>query len=137
MPRSAFVDPRRAVRALALLRIALAGLLAAHGWARLFADGVVPFGAWLESIGFPFGFGIACAVTAFEILGTPLLALRRFVFPLCCVYIAIYLAGLVLVHWPAGWFVVGLGRNGMEYSVLLIVCLAAVAWQDAPRTRPR
>ena len=26
----------------------------------------------------------------------------------------------------AGWFVVGLGRNGMEYSVLIIACLVAV-----------
>ncbi|MBB5207770.1 DoxX family protein [Chiayiivirga flava] len=137
MFRSAPVDASRAALALAVLRVALAGLLAAHGWARLIAGGVVPFGAWLDSIGFPFGIGIASAVTAIEILGTPLLALRRFVFPLCCVYVAIYLAGLVLVHWPAGWFVVGLGRNGMEYSVLLIVCLAAVAWQDAPRGRAR
>ena len=98
---------------------------------------MTPFGAWLDSLGFPFGLGIAWGVTLIEIVGTPLLALRRFVFPLCCVYVAIYLAGLVLVHWPAGWFVVGLGRNGMEYSVLLIVCLVVVAWQDAPRTRPR
>lgn len=137
MPRPSSVDPNRAASALLLVRIALAGLLAAHGWARLLAGGVAPFGAWLDAIGFPFGIGIACAVTAIEIVGTPLLALRRFVFPLCCVYVAIYLAGLVLVHWPAGWFVVGLGRNGMEYSVLLIVCLIAVAWQDAPRGRAR
>jgi len=34
--------------------------------------------------------------------------------------------GIALVHAPAGWFVVGLGRNGMEYSILLIICLAAV-----------
>lgn len=137
MVRPAYIDPTRAPRALALLRLALAGLLAAHGWARLLAGGVEPFGAWLDSLGIPFGLGIAWGVTLIEIVGTPLLALRRFVFPVCCVYIAIYLTGLVLVHWPAGWFVVGLGRNGMEYSVLLIVCLIAVAWQDAPRTRPR
>jgi uncharacterized membrane protein YphA (DoxX/SURF4 family) len=35
-------------------------------------------------------------------------------------------AGIALVHWPAGWFVVGAGRNGMEYSILLILCLAAL-----------
>lgn len=127
--------PVRAAHAFMLLRLALAGLLAAHGWARMLAGAVTPFGAWLDSLGFPLGLGIAWAVTLTEILGTPLLALRRFVFPLCCVYMAIYVTGLVLVHWPAGWFVVGLGRNGMEYSVLLLVCLAAVAWQDAPRRR--
>jgi len=29
---------------------------------------------------------------------------------------------------PNGWFAVRLGRNGMEYSVLLIVCLLALAF---------
>lgn len=135
MPTPPVSNDRRAAQGYTLLRLALAGLLAAHGWARLFADGITPFGGWLDSLGFPFGLGIAWGVTLVEIVGTPLLALRKFVFPLCCVYMAIYATGLVLVHWPAGWFVVGLGRNGMEYSVLLLVCLAAVAWQDAPRRR--
>ena len=35
----------------------------------------------------------------------------------------------------AGWFVVGLGRNGAEYSVLIIACLLANAW--AHRRHPR
>lgn len=51
---------------------------------------------------------------------------------LALVFAAIYLCGLVLVHWPAGWFVVGLGRNGMEYSVPLIACLLGIA-QARPR----
>lgn len=42
--------------------------------------------------------------------------------------------GIVLVHAPEGWFVVGLGRNGMEYSVLLIVCLLSLAYQDMSKT---
>ena len=37
--------------------------------------------------------------------------------------------GLFMVHAPFGWFVVGAGRNGMEYSALLIVCLLLVGWQ--------
>lgn len=41
--------------------------------------------------------------------------------------------GIVLVHAPHGWFVVGAGRNGMEYSVLLIVCLLLLALQAWPR----
>lgn len=35
---------------------------------------------------------------------------------------AIDLVGIWLVHLPTGWFVLGLGRNGAEYSVLLITC---------------
>ena len=119
---------RRAMQALFVLRLVLAGLIAAHGWARWLSGGVAPFGEWLDSLGFPLGFWLAAGITAFEILGTPLLALGRWVSALCLVYCGIYAVGIALVHWPAGWFVVGLGRNGMEYSVLLIVALAAQAW---------
>lgn len=38
----------------------------------------------------------------------------------------ILLGGIVLVHGHEGWFVVGGGRNGVEYSVLLLVCLVAL-----------
>ena len=43
-------------------------------------------------------------------------------------HIGIIGLGMFLVHYPAGWFVVGAGRNGMEYSVLLLAGLIAVAW---------
>jgi len=122
------VDVRRATAALLALRVLLAGLIAAHGWARWIFGGVVPFGTWLDGLGFPFGLGIAIGVTAIEIVGTPLFALGRAVFLLSLLYSAIYGMGIVLVHAPAGWFVVGLGRNGMEYSVLLIACLLAVGF---------
>ena len=124
---------RRATQALFVLRLLLAGLIAAHGWARWLSGGVAPFGEWLDSLGFPLGFWLAAGITAFEILGTPLLALGRWVSALCLVYCGIYAVGIALVHWPAGWFVVGLGRNGMEYSVLLIAGLAAQAWVWWPK----
>jgi putative oxidoreductase len=108
----------RSANAWLALRLLLAGMIAAHGWARLVAGGVVPFGGWLEAQGFPFGFAIAGSITAFEIGGTLVFAAGRCVFPLSLVYSAIYLVGIVMVHMPAGWFVVGLGRNGAEYSVL-------------------
>lgn len=44
-------------------------------------------------------------------------------------YVFLYVMGIVLVHASAGWFVVGVGRNGSEYSVLLIVCLLCVGLQ--------
>ena len=41
-------------------------------------------------------------------------------------------AGIALVHAREGWFVVGLGRNGVEFSVLLIGCLVALALAQEP-----
>jgi putative oxidoreductase len=118
--------------ALTLLRVVVAVLIAAHGWARLLADAVTPFGHMLDGRGIPFGMAVAWGITVLEIAGSPLLALRRAVFPLTALYMAIYATGIVMVHAKHGWFVVGLGRNGVEFSVLLITALMCVAMQDLP-----
>jgi putative oxidoreductase len=121
-----------------LLRAVLAGIIAAHGWARLFAGGVRPFGTFLDAQGFPGGFYWAAVVTGIEIVGSLLLLSGRFTAPLCLLFSGIYALGIVLVHAQAGWFVVGLGRNGMEFSVLLIVCLLALGLQHlGPREAGR
>ena len=112
-----------------LLRLVLAVIIAAHGWARLTHGAVAPFGNWLDGLGFPLGMAIAWGITLLEITGSVLLAIGRFVAPLTLVYAFIYTMGIVLVHAKAGWFVVGLGRNGMEFSVLLIACLLCVGLQ--------
>lgn len=126
-------DAKAASRALALIRCALAGLLFVHGVARVAADAVAPFGAFLDARGFPFGLGIAWFVTLFELIAAPIFALGRWVMPIALVFAVIYACGIWLVHAPAGWFVVGLGRNGVEYSVLILVCLLANAWAHRPR----
>ena len=99
-----------------------------HGAARVFAGGVDPFGVWLSSIGFPLGRPLAWLITIVEIVGTPLLAAGILVRPLSLYFAAQLAIGILLVHRPEGWFVVGLGRNGMEYSVLLIAVFLALAW---------
>lgn len=113
---------------LRLIRIVLALLLFVHGAARLYSGGVGPFGEFLDAQGIPFGNGVAWFVTVFELSATWLLAFGRMVTAVSLVFAVIYACGAWLVHWPAGWFVVGLGRNGMEYSLLIITCLLALAW---------
>ena len=125
----------RAQRVLLMQRILLSALIAAHGWARWFSGAVEPFGVWLTGLGFPLGFVIAYGITAFEILATPILAMGRYVFPLSLLFAAIYIVGIILVHAPEGWFVVGLGRNGMEYSVLLVMCLLGLAYSHKPTVK--
>jgi putative oxidoreductase len=108
------------------LRVVVAALIAAHGWTRFVHGGVVPFGDWLSSQHVPLGFAVAAAITAIEILGTPLYAAGRVVPALSVAYASIYAVGIAMVHAREGWFVVGAGRNGAEYSVLLIACLLCV-----------
>jgi putative oxidoreductase len=118
-----------------LVRIAICLNIFLHGVARVSNGGVVPFGGFLESQGFPFGVAIATGITAYEILAPLIIASGRWIAPLCLISAIEYAVGIALVHWQHGWFVVGAGRNGMEYSVLLIACLLALAWQDWSRRR--
>ena len=121
------------VRPMVLVRVAVAAVFFIHGAYRLLTGGYLPFGDWLSAIGFPVGVAWAVAVTAIEVLGAPLLAAGRFVTPLAGYFILQTALGIWLVHRTNGWFVVGGGRNGMEYSVLLIVLLAAVLLESRKR----
>lgn len=125
-------SPQRAERALDVLRVTVALLILIHGLFRLVAGGVAPFGVWLESQGFPMGFGWALAVTLFELTGPILMLIRRWTSFAALGHAAILMLGMLLVHRPFGWFVVGAGRNGMEYSVILIVSLLSIAWAYWP-----
>jgi putative oxidoreductase len=117
----------RARLALVWLRVLVAGELFVHGAARLVA-GPGAFGDYLAGRGFPLGGAIAWTITLVELVGGLALAAGFLVRPLSAWFAGVLAMGIVLVHAPAGWFVVGAGRNGMEFSVLLIGCLAAIAW---------
>lgn len=127
------VPPARAATALEALRITVALLILIHGVYRLTMGLVAPFGTWLDSIGFPYGHGWATAVTLYELAGPALMLARRWTSFAAIGHAGILTLGAVLVHMPAGWFVVGAGRNGVEYSVLLIAALLAIAWAWWPR----
>ncbi|NWG52530.1 MAG: DoxX family protein [Hydrogenophilaceae bacterium] len=129
-------DEHRAARGLELVRIATAILILIHGAFRALNEGYVPgFGEWLETQGFPHGLYWAWAVTIYELIAPLFILARRFVSLACLGHILILSLGAYLVHFPSGWFVVGAGRNGMEYSVLLIVALLATAFAYAPARR--
>jgi putative oxidoreductase len=125
------------MQGIVIVRVAAAAMMIIHGSYRILAGGVAPFGEFLGSQGLPAGvaLGVAWLLTVVEIVGGVLLLAGRFLRPLCIWFSLELLAGIALVHFREGWFVVGGGRNGFEYSVLLIVCFAAVAI-DAARARP-
>ncbi|HWA17241.1 MAG TPA: DoxX family protein [Gemmatimonadales bacterium] len=120
----------RAARALIALRVGVATLLFIHGAYRIYDNGPPGFGDWLASQGLPFGLVIAWGVTIMEVVGTLVMASGRFVPYLALYFTTVLTAGIVLVHGKEGWFVVGGGRNGMEYSVLLILALLVTAYAD-------
>jgi putative oxidoreductase len=112
--------------ALTLVRIAAAGNMIIHGITRLSRGTVSDFDGWLTSLGFP-PF-TAWGITFFEILGgLALIWGKKWVPAICIIFSVQLLVGIALIHFAEGWFVVGAGRNGMEYSVLLLLCLASTA----------
>ncbi|HTO74134.1 MAG TPA: DoxX family protein [Gemmatimonadales bacterium] len=122
-------------QALRALRIAVCVLIFVHGSFRLVTGGVIPFGEFLTESHIPLGPVVAGGITAIEMIGTIVLALGYFVRPLAIYYAAELTMGIILVHVKEGWFVVGGGRNGMEYSVLLICVFLAVASSPPERRK--
>jgi putative oxidoreductase len=126
-------SPDRTMAALTVIRITVALLILIHGVYRAAAGIVPPFGGFLEAQGFPMGIAFAWAVTVIEWIGPLLLLVRRYVTLAALGHVFILTLGMFMVHLPFGWFVVGGGRNGVEYSVLLIVCLLGLAWVHRPK----
>ena len=113
--------------ALTFLRVVVAVLMIVHGLARIYLGIVDDFGTFLTANNFPLGFYLAWAITLFEIIGGISLAVGYYVAPLAIIFAVHMFAGILLVHLKEGWFVVGAGRNGVEYSVLLIAAFITIA----------
>lgn len=113
-----------------LLRLAVASVFVIHGVTRVMNGTVGGFGGFIESWGFPAGAVVAWAITVIEVLGGVSLAVGYGVRTLAAWFILQISTGIVMVHAANGWFVVGAGRNGVEYSVLIIASLLAVGLTD-------
>lgn len=107
----------------ALLRIVMGLIFVTHGAARLFYSSVSDFGIYLDSRGFLIGAFLAWIITIGEMVFGSMLAIGYKV-KYCVVFHAlIVITGIFLIHLPNGWFVVGHGTNGIEYSVLILAVL--------------
>lgn len=113
--------------ALLLLRIVIGGIMISHGCMRTYLNTVGGFGEFLSAKGIPFGAIVAWGLTIFEILGGTTLISGKFVKPIALIFAVHLSVGIFFVHLSNGWFVVGAGRNGIEYSVLLVTSFLAVA----------
>ena len=120
------------MKGLILLRIAVAVILLTHSVFGIFNNGINDFGnLYLNQIGFaPFGVFLAWSIKLSHIAAALLLLLNKYVKPAGFVTIFILVMGIILVHFQEGWFVVGGGRNGVEYNFLLICVLLAIMYPN-------
>lgn len=111
-----------------LLRFAVAVIFAVHSVFTILDGSVNDFGKlYLNTVGFaPFGVPIAWAVKLTHLFSVPLLIINKFLKPVCIANMLILVVGIFMVHLKEGWFVVGGGRNGVEFNFLLIFALLTI-----------
>jgi len=116
-----------------LLRLGVSVILLSHSLHGIFTgNDVNDFGNFfLNKIGFyPFGVFIAWGVVISQIITSLLLIANKGVKISCIINIIILIFGIKTVHFSEGWYVVGAGRNGMEFSFILIVVLITLIISD-------
>lgn len=115
-----------------LLRIAVAIILLTHSVFGMFNNGINDFGnLFLNQIGFaPYGVFLAWSIKLSHVAAAILLLANKYVKLAGFVTIFVFIMGIILVHFKEGWFVVGGGRNGVEYNFLLIIVLLAIMYPN-------
>ncbi len=111
-----------------ILRWAVAIILIMHSVPGMFNNGVNDFGnLYLNQIGFnPIGVPLAWAIKLSHLVAAICLILEKYIRWAAIITIVILISGIVMIHFNEGWFVVGGGRNGMEFNFLLIAALLAI-----------
>jgi len=117
----------------AILRVSIAIILLSHSVFGMFDGGINDFGNfYLNKVGFaPYGVAIAWIIKLSHIVCAVLFIMKRYIRLACFATIFVLIMGIIMVHFKEGWFVVGGGRNGMEYNFVLICVLTAIMFLNA------
>jgi putative oxidoreductase len=120
-----------------LLRFAVSVILLVHSISGMFNNGINDFGnLYLNEIGFaPFGVLLAWVIKLSHVAAAACLMFEKYIKPACIITILILISGIILIHFKEGWFVVGGGRNGMEFNFLLIFVLLTIMFPKGFRKR--
>jgi putative oxidoreductase len=115
-----------------LLRLAVAIILLMHSVPGMFNNGVNDFGnLYLDQIGFaPFGIFLAWGIKLSHLVAALSLLFEKYVKLTSFVTILVLITGIILIHFQEGWYVVGGGRNGVEFNFLLIFALLAIMFPN-------
>tara|TARA_R110001592_G_scaffold22214_5_gene88668 strand:- start:6220 stop:6618 length:399 start_codon:yes stop_codon:yes gene_type:complete len=120
-----------------LLRFAVAIILLTHSIPGMFNNGINDFGnLYLNQIGFaPLGLAIAWAIKLSHLVAAFCLMFDKYVKWASLVTIFVLIGGIILVHFKEGWYVVGDGRNGVEFNFLLIFALFTIVFPNGLKKR--
>ena len=112
-----------------VLRITLAAVFFMHGIPSILTGAVNNFGnIYLNEAGFgPIGLPLAWMIKLSHVACAVLLILNRYIRVAALITIPILVAGIIMIHAAEGWYVVGAGRNGVEFNVVLISVLVYLA----------
>jgi putative oxidoreductase len=115
-----------------LLRLAVITILLMHSVTGMFNNGINDFGnLFLNQIGFaPFGVFLAWVIKLSHLAAAVCLLFEKYVKWASLITIIILITGIVLIHFEEGWFVVGGGRNGVEFNFLLIFVLLTIMFPN-------
>ena len=115
-----------------LLRFAVAIILLVHSVFGMFDGGVNAFGnLYLNQIGFaPIGLYLAWAIKLSHLGAAICLLLNKYIKLASIITIFVLIMGIILIHFKEGWFVVGGGRNGLEFNLLLIFVLLTLIFPN-------
>lgn len=110
----------------------MAIILLTHSISGMFNNGINDFGnLYLNQIGFaPIGVYLAWAIKLSHVACAACLLFDKYIKWAAIITIFVLIMGIILVHFQEGWFVVGGGRNGMEYNFLLIVVLISIMFPN-------
>ena len=115
-----------------LLRFAVSVILLVHSISGMFNNGINDFGnLFLNQIGFaPFGVALAWMIKLSHVAAAFCFMFEKYVKWAGIITIFILVTGIFLVHLKEGWFVVGGGRNGVEFNILLIFALLTIMFPN-------
>lgn len=110
---------------MAILRVVIAVIYMAHGIPKLLG-GIPGTAEFFASLGIPAPTLAAWFIALLESVGGLLLLIGLFVVPVAVLLCIHMLVGIVLVHAPEGFYVIGPGQGGIAFNLLLIAGLLAL-----------
>ncbi|MEV6769249.1 DoxX family protein [Nocardia sp. NPDC051030] len=117
--------------AVLIVRLALGGMLAAHGYHKIFlGGGLVGNGRWFEQLGMRPGWLHVRFAAASEIAAGVAMAAGLFTAAAAAVFVALMLVAFWTVHRRNGFFIM---TSGWEYNLLIAVTAVGIAGLGAGR----